>query len=63
MITACRARRLPRKRLDATSFFVIRLIRLHPLVVIGVTLGLIEYLVDPFAGNDRRGRLTFSSDA
>ena len=32
------------------EFLVIRLIRLHPLVILGVLLGLVSYLFDPFAG-------------
>jgi len=31
------------------QFFRIRLIRLHPLVLIGATLGLLGYLLDPFS--------------
>jgi peptidoglycan/LPS O-acetylase OafA/YrhL len=30
------------------QFFRIRLIRLHPLVLVGATLGLLGYLFDPF---------------
>ena len=32
-------------------FVLLRLIRLHPLVLIGVALGVISYLADPFAGS------------
>lgn len=42
------------------DFFVVRLKRLHPLVVLGVTFGLVGYVVDPFVGDDQRvsfGRL------
>ena len=38
-------------RMSVRGFFRIRLIRLHPLVVLGVVLGLIDYLFDPFAGD------------
>ncbi|WP_322964045.1 acyltransferase family protein [Sphingomonas fuzhouensis] len=33
------------------GFLTQRLIRLHPLVVLGAILGLVSYLVDPFAGD------------
>src|ERR1700761_2495429 len=35
-------------RMSTLQFFRIRLIRLHPLVLIGATLGLLGYLLDPF---------------
>ena len=35
------------------QFAVIRLIRLHPLVVLGAVLGLISFLIDPSADNQR----------
>ena len=35
-------------RMSTFQFFRIRLIRLHPLVLIGATLGLLGYLLDPF---------------
>src|SRR6204780_4646021 len=35
-------------RMTTLQFFRIRLIRLHPLVLIGATLGLLGYLLDPF---------------
>ena len=35
-------------RMSTLQFFRIRLIRLHPLVVVGATLGLLGYLLDPF---------------
>jgi peptidoglycan/LPS O-acetylase OafA/YrhL len=40
-------------RMSILQFFRIRLIRLHPLVLVGATLGLLGYLFDPFskAGN------------
>src|SRR6202050_1853954 len=36
-------------RMSVLQFFSIRLIRLHPLVLIGATLGLLGYLFDPFS--------------
>lgn len=42
------------------QFLVIRLKRLHPLVILGVCLGLVGYVVDPFVGDDQKvsfGRL------
>src|SRR6202789_3570188 len=36
-------------RMTTLQFFRIRLIRLHPLVLIGATLGLLGYLLDPFS--------------
>src|ERR1700748_3815419 len=35
-------------RMSILQFFRIRLIRLHPLVLLGATLGLLGYLFDPF---------------
>jgi peptidoglycan/LPS O-acetylase OafA/YrhL len=35
-------------RMSIPQFFRIRLIRLHPLVLVGATLGLLGYLFDPF---------------
>lgn len=37
-------------RMTARQFMTLRLIRLHPLVILGTVLGFISYLVDPFAG-------------
>ena len=37
------------RRMSVLQFFRIRLIRLHPLVLIGATLGLLGYLFDPFS--------------
>ncbi|UAK23540.1 acyltransferase family protein [Sphingomonas nostoxanthinifaciens] len=37
-------------RMTVRHFLALRLIRLHPLAVLGVTLGLASYLLDPFAG-------------
>ena len=36
--------------MTARHFLALRLIRLHPLVILGVLLGLASYLLDPFAG-------------
>src|SRR5271169_1090407 len=36
-------------RMTILQFFRIRLIRLHPLVLIGATLGLLGYIFDPFS--------------
>src|ERR1700735_203824 len=36
-------------RMSVLQFFRLRLIRLHPLVLIGATLGLLGYLFDPFS--------------
>jgi peptidoglycan/LPS O-acetylase OafA/YrhL len=36
-------------RMSIPQFFRIRLIRLHPLVLVGATLGLLGYIFDPFA--------------
>src|SRR6201992_1737661 len=36
-------------RMSILQFFRIRLIRLHPLVLLGATLGLLGYLFDPFS--------------
>src|SRR6202044_843525 len=36
-------------RMTTLQFFRIRLIRLHPLVLIGATLGLLGYIFDPFS--------------
>jgi peptidoglycan/LPS O-acetylase OafA/YrhL len=35
--------------MSAKRFLTLRLIRLHPMLVLGVILGLISYLIDPFA--------------
>ena len=44
-------------RMTTLQFFRIRLIRLHPLVLIGATLGLLGYLLDPFSKGMNRGPL------
>jgi len=44
-------------RMTILQFFRIRLIRLHPLVLIGATLGLLGYLLDPFSKGMNRGPL------
>ncbi|MBB3698007.1 acyltransferase family protein [Flammeovirga yaeyamensis] len=36
------------KEIGVKNFFINRLIRLHPLVVVGSIIGLIAYLIDPF---------------
>ncbi len=36
-------------RMSTAEFFKIRLIRLHPLVILGAVLGFLSYLFDPFA--------------
>jgi peptidoglycan/LPS O-acetylase OafA/YrhL len=41
------------KRMSVGQFVTFRLIRLHPLVLLGVALGLISFLVDPFAPNQQ----------
>ena len=40
-------------RMSVGRFFTVRLIRLHPLVLLGAVLGLISFLIDPFAANQR----------
>ncbi len=37
-------------RMTVRHFLALRLIRLHPLVILGVTLGFLSYLFDPLAG-------------
>src|SRR5580698_10610777 len=44
-------------RMTMLQFFRIRLIRLHPLVLIGATLGLLGYMLDPFSKAMNRGPL------
>jgi peptidoglycan/LPS O-acetylase OafA/YrhL len=44
-------------RMSTLQFFRIRLIRLHPLVLIGATLGLLGYMLDPFSKAMNRGPL------
>jgi peptidoglycan/LPS O-acetylase OafA/YrhL len=41
------------KTMTVGQFCKIRLIRLHPLVLLGAVLGLISFLVDPFAANQK----------
>lgn len=41
------------KSMSVGQFCTIRLIRLHPLVLLGALLGLISFLVDPFAANQK----------
>lgn len=38
-------------RMSVGQFLTLRLIRLHPLVVLGATMGLVSYLFDPFKGD------------
>ncbi len=38
------------ERMNTGRFLALRLIRLHPLVILGALLGLASYLFDPFAG-------------
>lgn len=38
------------KKIGVRAFFTSRIIRLHPLVVLGSVLGLLGFLLDPFAG-------------
>jgi len=45
-------------RMTTLQFFRIRLIRLHPLVLIGATLGPLGYLLDPFSKMMNRGPLS-----
>lgn len=45
-------------RMTIPQFFRIRLIRLHPLVLIGATLGLLFYLFDPFSKRMNSGPLS-----
>ncbi|WP_025885368.1 acyltransferase family protein [Asaia prunellae] len=39
------------KKMSVGQFLTLRLIRLHPLVILGVTMGLVSYLFDPFKGS------------
>ena len=38
-------------KIGTVEFFKLRLIRLHPLVILGSVFGLLAYLFDPFGGN------------
>jgi peptidoglycan/LPS O-acetylase OafA/YrhL len=40
-------------RMSVGQFVAIRLIRLHPLVLLGALLGLASFLIDPFAANQK----------
>ena len=40
-------------KMSAGQFLTARLIRLHPLVVLGAVLGLISFVIDPFAPNQQ----------
>jgi peptidoglycan/LPS O-acetylase OafA/YrhL len=44
------------KRMSIGGFFLSRLIRLHPLAVLGTLLGLASYLFDPFAAGAQHSR-------
>lgn len=37
-------------RMSARQFFALRLVRLHPMVILGTLLGFASYVLDPFAG-------------
>lgn len=39
------------EKMGLTAFFKSRIIRLHPLVIFGSTMGLLAFLFDPFGGN------------
>jgi len=41
------------KTMSTGQFILIRLVRLHPLVLLGAALGLISFLIDPFATNQK----------
>jgi peptidoglycan/LPS O-acetylase OafA/YrhL len=41
------------KTMSTGQFFLIRLVRLHPLVILGAILGLLSFLFDPFAANQK----------
>src|SRR3984893_14365396 len=47
-------------RMSTLQFFRIRLIRLHPLVLVGASLGLLGYLLDPFSKGMNRGPLSMA---
>lgn len=40
----------PGSRLDVKGFFIRRLIRLHPMVILSMTIGLLCFLLDPYVG-------------
>jgi peptidoglycan/LPS O-acetylase OafA/YrhL len=42
----------PGRRLDLKSFLLRRLIRLHPMVILSMILGLFAFLFDPFVGSN-----------
>jgi peptidoglycan/LPS O-acetylase OafA/YrhL len=41
------------KTMSTGQFFLIRIVRLHPLVVLGAILGLLSFLYDPFPDNQK----------
>lgn len=45
----------PERRLDLKGFFLRRLIRLHPMVLVSMSWGLITFLFDPYVGHDPSG--------
>jgi peptidoglycan/LPS O-acetylase OafA/YrhL len=43
---------VPGRRLDLKSFLLRRLIRLHPMVILSMIMGLLAFLFDPFVGSN-----------
>jgi peptidoglycan/LPS O-acetylase OafA/YrhL len=43
-----------RHRMSKAGFFMRRLIRLHPMVIVAMVIGILGYLLDPFVGNAQR---------
>lgn len=41
----------PGLRLDVKGFFIRRLIRLHPMVILSMSIGLLSFLLDPYVGS------------
>lgn len=46
-----------RQSLTAGQFLLIRIVRLHPLVILGTLLGLLSFVFDPFAGDTQHTTL------
>jgi peptidoglycan/LPS O-acetylase OafA/YrhL len=44
----------PQYRLSTGGFFMRRLIRLHPMVIVAMIIGILGYLLDPFVGDAQR---------
>ncbi len=44
--------------MNKRQFFITRLIRLHPTLIIGCILGLLSYLFDPFKGTNQNGAIS-----